>query len=370
MPTVSNTGAASAAPAVLEPFTKGTLRHREPGPEATQAFGTSIQNMELPASGFLRSVKLLVSATAAGNSATVAFKADAPWSAIGEITLLDATGVPLINPITGYELFLVNKWGGYEFDGDPTRSQVYSVTTGSGATGGSFAFALILPVEIVSREAFGALGNQNSSSPFRVRITLGASADVYSTAPTVVPTVTVKSYIDTWMVPSGKDPISGIPYQVFPTQHGVTQQWSKQEINTIAAYQTLRLQQIGNHIRNIIFVTRDSSGVRVDTSFPTSYTWEFNGAQLDAAFPASLLREQMQETYGYAAAQMDTGVYVFAYTDDLDGHPGGELREQYLRTSTGSRLELKGTFGAGAAGGKVTVLTNDIRVPASIGALV
>jgi hypothetical protein len=366
--TASPQSPASNTPQRRQRFQLGATEHYEPGPEVTLVgYGQQAPNLEIPASGFLREIMLYVIGTTAANAATVVFAADAPYSAIGEITFLDTTGAPCINPVTGFELAMLCKWGGYKFDADPQRSQVYSVVPGAGGTGGSFAYQLYIPVEIVSRDAFGALGNQNSSAPFRVRLSTGLTTDIYTTPPTSAPSINIKTYISTWTVPPAMDPITGLPFNRFPDGHGTTQQWSKQQFNLAAAYQTVRYNQIGNLIRSWILITRNAAGARIDTAMPVSFELNMNGFQIYANFPTALLRQQMQNAFGYTTTQMDTGVYVWQFTDDLDGHPGGELKDQYLRTSTGTRIEFKGTFQAPAAAGLLTILTNDIRVPAGVG---
>ena len=84
------------------------------------------------------------------------------------------------------------KYFGYTGNGDPRQNAVYSVTTGSGATAGSFNVVFRIPVEAVARTGVGALQNQTTQSPLTLSATVNKLASIYSTAPTAAPAVTVK----------------------------------------------------------------------------------------------------------------------------------------------------------------------------------
>lgn len=337
-------------------FTQAAKEHVEPvfdtnfTPGANQ---TNLGTFEIPAAGFLRHVVFVVEATGGTGTAAVA-KADAPWTAFAEVTLTDVNGQPLFGPLSGYELYLAHLLGGYSFDCDPTRSPAYTAMT----TAGNFSFLLRLPVEINGREGLGALANTNASSTYRLRVTAGSLADIYGTNPTGVPVIRVRAYIETWTSPStGETP----PFS------GTTQYWSKQIINSQSGQQTWRLLRVGNAIRNLVFITRDSTGARVATSMPDPVQVMLDGRLL-ATLPVKLLSHYLQERYGITGANIPTGVYVLDFTHDLDGKAGFELRDGWLATSSATRLELTGVAGAGAAGGTVMVLTNDVASFASQGA--
>jgi hypothetical protein len=79
---------------------------------------------KLSPNGWLAGVWNLFQMTVTGNSATVAYFGDAPWSLIFKVTFRDVGNREIFGPLTGYEWFTVNKWGGY-FPGEPDpRNQV------------------------------------------------------------------------------------------------------------------------------------------------------------------------------------------------------------------------------------------------------
>ncbi|NEC08660.1 hypothetical protein, partial [Streptomyces sp. SID7909] len=91
------------------------------------------------------------------------------WNVISEIALIDVNGAPVVGPFSGYDLYLINKYGGYGYASDPKQSPMYS---GVSATGGNFRMLLRVPVEFSAREGLGALPNANAASTWKLRVTL------------------------------------------------------------------------------------------------------------------------------------------------------------------------------------------------------
>jgi hypothetical protein len=156
------------APQFRRPFVVGTRRVDKSTYDNTKTMTAGQQAMpqhELDANGFLSGVYVLVETSAAsstGAGTSVAFNADAPPNAIADIQLLDVNSKPIIGAsITGYDLYIINKYGGYAFSEDAKQSPVFVATTGTGTAAGNFAFILRLPVELVQRNALGALNNKN-----------------------------------------------------------------------------------------------------------------------------------------------------------------------------------------------------------------
>jgi len=334
-------------------FTASSDEHVEPaGIDVSSVLTANAQGLgpfDVPAVGYLRGIAVIVEATGGAGGAAVA-KADAPWSVVQSVQLSDVNGQPMFGPYTGYEWYLVNLLGGYDFMPDPTKCADYTAVDANG----NFSFILRVPVEITSRDALGALANMNSSAAYRLSVTLAPSTDVYGTPPaTTLPTVRVRGYVEAWTQPAAVG-LDGLPNTVQPPALGTTQYWSKQVINAAAGQQTWRLARVGNAIRNLVFVTRDATGARVSTIWPDPATLNVDGRQREM-LPVKLSGHYLQTRYGIAA--IPAGVYVWDYTHDFDGHPGGELRDLWLRTTAATRLEVTGTAGAA---GTVTALTNDV----------
>jgi len=350
-----------ARPSLIIPFPRAAREHVEPFLDRTlTALTASQQNIgpeDVPAYGFLRHVLLYVEATG-GTGAAAVYKEDAPFSVIADMFLSDVNGAPIVGPISGYDLFLICKYGGYAFEGNPKASDTYVAPT----TAGNFSFLLRIPVEVNARDGLGALANLNSSQTYKIKLTIAAKGDVYSTDPTAQPQVRIRGFLEAWTQPLGTD-ARGQAQATTPPAHGTTQYWTKSPKTLGSGTQVVGLPKLGNLIRNLILVFRNTSdGLRSSTNFPADVKFSVDGRIL-LNFPKTLIRHYMGERYGYAAADLDTGVYVLDMTHDFDGHPGGEMRDLYLPTTQASRVEIEGSFGAA---GTLTILTNDIAPAADL----
>ena len=90
--------------------------------------------VQLPATGWVRRLNLYFTATFTSGTGTWAV--DGPFNLISAITLTDATGQPIIQPISGFNLYLVNKYLGTPqsnkadyADCDPRKSSEFAVST-------------------------------------------------------------------------------------------------------------------------------------------------------------------------------------------------------------------------------------------------
>lgn len=346
----SKTPAKSQAASITAalPFTRVAKEHTEAIP-----FDVSVQisaasqgpySIEVPATGYLRSVLLLVDATGGAGAATAA--ADGPWNVLTNITLTDAGGAPIIEAMDGYELYLIAKYGGYAFSSDPAAQASYTQTI---STNGNFSFVVRVPVEVGAGVA--ALANMNAAQPYRLNYRINANTAVYSAVPaTTQPTIRVRAVLESWTAPQDGS---------VPPLYGATQLWSKQVYNVNSGQNTTRLQRVGNTMRNLILIHRDGTGARSAAMMPDPLTFAFDQRQQHIT-PRAVRKLYLTERYGYAG--VDTGVDPIDFTHDWDNHPGGaELHDLWLVTSQATRLELQGSY---ANAGTLTVLTNDLVLPA------
>lgn len=359
-------GKAQAAAPPARPFRVGVQMHEETNYDNSATMTTSTVDLpvfEIPPQGFLSGIFMYVQCTTAGNSASTAFLADpsdAPWSVIDTIQLEDTNSKPILGPFGGYDLYLINKYGGYAFGSDPKRSPMYSVTTGSGATGGSFAFVLRLPVELVSRDALGALPNKSGTNKFRIRTRLAASTKVYATAPTTLGSVRVRYAPENWWEPDMMD-LKGRPLMQNPPAVQTTQYWAKGVYVVNSGDQRIQLQQgLGYLMRNLIFINRTTADLRTaaqDAFWPDPATIQFEANILFDRLVA-LWKDRLYRLYRYGVAVatsdvaatgggdgLDYCVYPLPFTADFGLQPGAETRRGYLATADASRLEFRGNFG-------------------------
>jgi hypothetical protein len=169
-PATDNVAKNTSTPTVT-PFTRASNLKREPGNvDTTKLITASDQDLgtfDLPATGYARSVVILVSPSVSGSGGSAAGQEDAPFSALKNISIAEPNGstVPFFN--SGYELMLANKFGGYRFANDPRQSPVFSAIN---ATTGNFTFLLRIPLELTIREGLGSLPNQDAASTFKLRM--------------------------------------------------------------------------------------------------------------------------------------------------------------------------------------------------------
>lgn len=352
---------------VARRFRVGVQSHDENVLDNTLSTTTSTQDLpvaNISPAGWLRHLYVHMTGTTAGNSAATTFAANGPFNAIDTISLEDVNSAPLLGPFGGYELYVLNKYGGYVHSSDPKLSPAYSVTTSTGATGGSFSFVLRLPVELVNRDALGPLPNKSGTAQFKVRIRLAATATIYGTAPTNVPSVrTLVSQVDWWDPPASD--LKGRPLAQQPPASQTTQFWSKSSFVLPSGSFRQDHERIGYLVRNLIWIytdTSDSTRATGDTDFPDPFTLQFEANVLVQGRTKAMWRHMMHENYGItgtadAAGARDSGVFVEPFCLDFGLRPGAETRRGYLATSSGSRLTFSGS---NAAAVTCTVLTNDV----------
>lgn len=379
--------APAQAPAPVIPFTRASRKKSRPAAGTTSTvLNTTVQGLtpiQLPAAGFLRRIRVTVQGTTAGNAAATAFNADGPFNVLQQISLLSANGDTLISVIDGFTLYALNKYGAHGTGRhDPVADPSYSVTTGAGATGGSFKFTLNIPVEIDSRDAFCTLQNMAANQSFLLQLSLNATTGatgLYTTAPTTAPTVTVTAVMEYWSAPAGANS-NGDPQAQFPPGNGsVSLIQTQQPPITASTQQSIQLLNVGNTIRYEVFILRTAAGVRTETDWPTVMNVLVNG---DPYFYKtkdqwrSQMAQEYQYTAGVAAAptlnSLDNGVLVLTdfMNDGASGDGvinGASNRNLYLNTLSSTAVNIE-AVSWGATASSLQVITNAIR-PASPQAL-
>lgn len=320
----------------------------------------------LSPSGWLSGLWCLFECVTASNSANVGYVADGPFSAINKVTFKDVGNREVFGPIGGYDWLTIMKYGGYQNIGDPRSDIVYSATTGTGGTGGSFTLCMYLPLEIVRRDTLGTLENKSSSTTYKVEIILDKSTNVYSTSPTTLGTVRLRIIEDGYTEPEAADD-HGRPLSQAPPAAGTVQYWSSENSTLAAGSANYLLQNgLGYPIRNIIFKLVDSNSSRSqgDSDWPDPVTFAFGKIQMFQRYQ-KIWWSKLAKDFGLTSASTDVslgrenGVYPVWFTRDFDLKPGSELRNAYLVTKPGNVLKWSGTIG-GTGTHTLYTLTNYI----------
>lgn len=369
------------APVPLIPFTRASRKKsRLVGQLGPIVIGAGLQQLnpvQIPANGFIRKLILDVTCTTAGNSAAVAFQNDAPYNILQQISLAAANGDSLINPVDGFTLAMINKYGAFSSQvRDPLFDPTFTKVTGSGATGGSFHFQLEIPFEFDARDACGALPNMAANQSFLLQAFLNTSAQIYSTPPTAAGSVVVNITAEYWAAPDAAN-AAGVPQQQSPRCNNLVSLIQTQNPVVVPSTdQVIQLQNVGNTVRWIMFILRTAAGVRTEADWPAVFNILVNN-DLWLYKTKNNWRRQMAYDYdlvsGAAAAAtptvstLDAGVYIL--TDFMnDGSPGdGQVsgasnRDLMLPTTSGTALNIEAQ-NWGAAAGQLLVVTNSLRIP-------
>ncbi len=343
------------------PFTRGSTPATADDASGSVNFSSQLQ-IQLQSNAFLRFLEIELTVTTAGNTAAVAFNADAPWNLIKQIQLVDPSGTQIMAPISGYNLYLLNKyapWSGCLFD--PKNDPNYEALTGTGATGGSISMRLIVPVEVRKRDAFGALNNSAANQRYLLTINTGATTDLYSTAPTTEPTsITYNVTQHYWTSPPAVIVSSAgqTAVQATPSGLGSVMFTRYERHNEVSGGGTppIQLTSVGDYIAFIAFILRNSSNAREATDWPSEFKLLVNDFQTDS-IPTNKWLRDMARFFGYqsaaaeAAGGLDTGVFVFTKLQGLfDKADNFGPASQYLSTNSTTKLMIAGsTWGSGAS---------------------
>jgi hypothetical protein len=384
------------APASAIPFTRAATLATMRDASVSLTAGQQTQ-VQLQTNAFLENIIMDVSLITAGNSAAVAYAVDSPWSVISQIRLDDPAGQSIIAPITGYQLYILNKYlPDVECRFDPKSDPNYFATTSTGGTGGSFGFRLVIPVEHRRRDALGALNNSAANQRYLVTIniisTFGGTTGIYTTAPTTPATnVNINFYQQYWTSPPATITTSqgSSQTQQTPTGLGTVGFVRYERHNDVSGGGSpqFQLTSVGDYISAIIFTLRDTAGARdiytppqsaTNANWPTEFDFWVNdfqtradsmygyGGTAAAGDIGGTTYRDVARAYGYSAAfesaaGPDNGVVpllsLYKLYDRVDNFGPAS---QYLPTDATTKLQIRGsTWGSGA--NYLEVLTRLIR---------
>jgi hypothetical protein len=304
--------------------------------------------------GWLRGIWFDFDIVTAGNAATVVFAEDAPFSAIDTVLFRDTGGEQVFGPFNGYDWMTTNKFGGYSAQGDPRADLNFSATAGvGGGLGGSAHWCLYLPLEISAADSLGAVENRSENSIYRVELTMAASTSVYTTPPTALGAMTIKTNQDSYTEPVAAMALAGRPVSTAPPSPGTLQYWKQEDDNlAVGTQSSLITNGIGNGYRNIIFklVRAGSTRANGDGDWPDPLEITLGTTRIRNMRKATWITKQGR-AYLLTSATADTargrenGVFPWWFTRDVGSLPGNEARRRYQRTKTGNTFKVRGTFG-------------------------
>lgn len=360
---VPQQGGQKAAPPA-QAFRVGVYETDTPDIDVTLAATAAAQKLgtfKLSPNGWLSGVWCLFQGS---GFAAATYAGDQPWAGIQKITFRDVGNREIIGPLTGYEWFVINKYGGY-YPGNPDPRN-----PGNGFTASATAFTLLLyvPLEIVYRDTLGEIENKSASASYTLEIYVDSQANTL-TGSTGTLTWRMRANLEGYTEPEASDS-HGRPFAQNPPAPGTVQYWAS-EIYVASAGTGKYNQQngIGYPIRNIAYIAYDNAnGTRATGwsfasqtgDFPDPSTLAFGKVQLFQR-PNIMWQNLMARWFGLTAAGPDAalapenGVFLQSFNRDFDTIAGNELRNGYLVTKAGNVLQLSGTL---ALACNIHVLTN------------
>ena len=372
------------APVSNRPFIAGSRFADDHEYEESTTLSTATQKLpvcELDTDGYTAGIYILAECTGVSTAASTAtFLEDGPFSVYETVNLKDTNNKDIFGPMNGHDAYLACKYGGYHFVGDAKASPVYSATSGTGTSGGSFTFVLYLPIEIVHRDGLGSLTNKSSSSVFKLNLTAAATTSVYSGstgAPATSATLKTRISQFGWMDSDTRD-VKGNPTSPEPPGINTVQYWDKQTFTFSSGAMTHRLSSFSGGLRTIIFELRDSTLCRgtYEADFPDPFTLNVDKTTLVNRL-RTIWRHLIGEDYncfngtevvpgvsGTAATEgfkRDKAVYPLSFAKDFGLQPGTENRFGYLWVTSATGITLKGSVGTTGTSHTWNVLVNYVN---------
>lgn len=352
---------AQALPA--QPFRVGVYETTTPDLDVSLAQTAAAQKLttwKVSPNGWLSGIFCLFEMSVSGNvTNSVTYSKDNPFSVIQKVTFRDLGNREIFGPLTGYEWFTTNKWGGYwgGADGSDPRNPAgaFVATTGTGGTAGTFSFTLWVPLELVHRDTLGLIENKSASSAYTLEIYIDSQANTYNQVPSVFGTVRLRANVDGYTEPEQAD-ARGRAFSQSPPAKGTVQYWTSEVFAAPSGLTKYNIQNgIGYSIRNIDLVAYDNStGNRVTVGgvggeYPDPTTLSFGKIQL-VQMPLRMWLDKMARWFelgvnstvdSYGA--QENGVLALPMTRDFINTPGDELRNGYLVTKAGNVLQWSGS---------------------------
>ena len=356
----------------IVPFRMATLERSEnvgqTGPIALVS-AEQVVDTTLPGSGFLYGADLFVQGVTSGNSATVVFHEDAPFSALSSIMLRDVNGI--LCDLDGFSLEMAARYGGWRryLGVSSSDTALWALTAGGGGTGGSFTFHAMLPIVLNRRTLVGLLGNQDRAQLYALRHNLASSAaaasgPIYTTAPTTPPNVTLTRLLETYVIPNAIND-NGRPNQIVPAHYGTLPYLTRSlsDAAPLGGSQVSHyLRRIGNVIRTVILIFRSNgSRATAEANMPTAIQFKI-GNETIFIEPYQYRRHLMYQRYGFDAP---SGVLVYDFIHDFSNFAGFEFGNDWLWSQNLSQVQFIISYpsGFGSTNNSLVFVTSDMIVP-------
>jgi hypothetical protein len=301
--------------------------------------------IDVKAYDYMRSILLKVETTTAGAGTTTATaSADYPFNIISYLRVKQPNGQTMYSVSSGFHAAMIQKYGLYRQpqNSDPRSDPDYVATAGVAPT---VTFGIRIPFELDLRDALGALPNKDAAAPFTIELGLNSTSTIFSTAPGTAPTIKITPILEAYDQPP--ETLDGKPVETTPPNMNTLQRWTEQSITMVTGSYDARVRKLGNYVRELIFLSKSSTGARITTPAATS------GFTADAGWsdpmqivldedvkdniPEWLWQRDIWETWGFGG--LTGGATVLPARDSAGGQDNGVFPYQYCVNRRDSDVE-------------------------------
>jgi hypothetical protein len=206
----------------------------------------------------MRSLLVTFTTTAAGG-ATGTAQADAPFNAFTNVQVVQPNGQTMYQTSSGFHAAMIQKYQYGRAYNDPRGDPNFNVN-GSWAT-----FAFRIPFELDMRDALGALPNKDAAAPFQLNLTLNTLTNVFGSGQGTSPTFTVEVWLEAYDQPP--QTLNGMQVQTTPPNMNTLMRWTEQNITMSTGQFDARVRKLGNYVRMLLPIMKNSSNVRIGLNF-------------------------------------------------------------------------------------------------------
>jgi hypothetical protein len=221
---------------------------------ATQDLGP----IDVKAYDYMRSILVTCATTAAGGLTGTA-TADAPFNTFTNVNVSQPNGQTMYAVSSGFHAAMIQRYGYYRQFGDPRQDPNYAVS-GSWAT-----FSFRIPFEVDLRDGLGSLPNKDAAAPYQLGLTLNTLTNVFGSGQGTSPTLTVEAWLEAYDQPPTT--LNGMPVQTTPPNMNTLQRWTEQNITMSTGQFDARVRKLGNLVRMLVPIMKNSSGTRIGMQF-------------------------------------------------------------------------------------------------------
>ena len=339
------------------------------------AGSTSFQPIQLPATGFVRKLSLYFTASMTCASAGAVVAGDGPWNLINGITVTDATGQAIQQPISGYNLYLVNKFMTFGSTDNTNIPRAWAnphlgpeFAYAATATTGTATFRLDIDFEQDTNTGYGCIPNLDSNASLQLKIDGAPYTNAFSGTTVSAATLSVRVAQYYWAPVGGM--VGNVPAMTTPVGFGdyVETRYETQTVSA-SAENTVNVTNRGGLIKGIIAVSR-AAGTRTAITAASNVGLLLDNNAIDEGITIEEQQDYLRRTYGYVGADLTTS-YAPLTAGVLPGLDRGVVvwpfaalsggRDSWLATRVGSLLQLKLTPGASATSLEIITLLAQVK---------